>query len=42
MPPQEGLGRGRQAASVVAVVEGVGIAIEWGAPVVAVAVVSRL
>jgi hypothetical protein len=34
---------GRQAAaSVVVVVEGVGIAIEWGAPVVAVAVVSRL
>jgi hypothetical protein len=30
------------AASVVVVVEGVAIAIEWGAPIVAVAVVSRL
>ena len=31
---------GRQAASVVVVAEGVGIAVEWGAPVVAVAVVE--
>jgi hypothetical protein len=32
----------RQAASIVVVVEGVAIAIEWGAPIVVVAVVSRL